>query len=59
MHHLRGYGFVGAVGFVRRVPNWAVWDALVEVDMMGEEERAQIRSLGALIRYLVGQACRE
>jgi len=50
---------VGAVGFVRRVPNWAVWDALVEVDMMGEEERAQIRSLGALIRYLVGQACRE
>lgn len=59
MHELRRVGFVGAVGFVRRMPNWAVWDALVEVDMMGEGGRKQIRSMGALIRHLVREACSE
>ena len=56
---LRGYGFVGAVGFVRKMPNWAIWDALVEVDLMGRDRRADFRSLGALIRYLVREACSE
>jgi hypothetical protein len=57
--YLRKYGFVGAVGFVRKMPNWAIWDALVEVDSMGLERRADFRSLGALIRYLVREACSE
>jgi hypothetical protein len=59
VHDLRRYGFVGATGFVRKMPNWAIWDAIVEVDMMGEERRSQFRSLGALIRYLVREACSE
>jgi len=59
VRHLHGYGFVGAVGFVRQMPNAAIWDAVVEVDMMGREEREGIRSLGALIRQLVREACRE
>ena len=59
VHQLRGYGFVGAVGFVRRMPNYAIWDALVEVDMMSAERREAFRSLGALIRYLVREAVSE
>jgi hypothetical protein len=57
--YLRRYGFVGAVGFVRKMPNWAIWDAIVEVDSMGRDRRADFRSLGALIRYLVREACSE
>lgn len=57
--YLRGYGFVGAVGFVRKMPNWAIWDAVVEVDMMTEERRRDFRSVAALIRYLVREACCE
>jgi len=59
VHYLHRYGFVGAVGFVRQMPNAAIWSALVEVDYMSKEERAAIRSVGALIRHLVREACRE
>ena len=57
--YLRRYGFVGAVGFVRQAPNWAIWEALVDVDKMSPDELAVIRSVGALIRHLVREACRE
>lgn len=59
VQHLRGYGFVGAVGFVRKMPNWAIWDAVVEVDEMSAKRREDFRSLAALIRYLVREACSE